>query len=317
MTGASTGDALDGALARANAINFRTPYQAQKDLRERINNGDTAFFDLHLSQLPEYIRYGYLPPFDLAIIQAANISNDGKILLTNDVGATASFCNAAKKILIEVNEYHPLSIQGIHDIYIPQDPPNRKEIPIYSPSDRIGDPLIHVDPKKIVGIVRTNLPDDILPLKQICPITKKIGQNVACFLVNELKSGRIPQSFLPMQFGIGNIANAVLASVAENPSIPSFSMYSEIIQDSAIDLIQKGKIKFASATSIAASPDFLQSVYKNLPFFKKRIVLRPQEISNHPEVIRRLGVIAVNTAIEVGLIGNVNSTHVMGRQIME
>ena len=36
-TGASTGDMLDGALARANAILFRTPYQSSKDLRARIN----------------------------------------------------------------------------------------------------------------------------------------------------------------------------------------------------------------------------------------------------------------------------------------
>lgn len=316
VTGASTGDALDGELARANAIDFRTPFQTQKDLRERINNGDVAFFDLNLSQLPEYLRYGYLPSLDWAIIQAASVSNKGEILLTNAVGATPSFCHAAKKILIELNEYHPPSTEGIHDIYIPLDPPNRKEIPIYTPSDRIGDPFIHVDPKKIAGIVKTNLPDDISPLKSIDSTTKKIGQNLASFLVSELKSGRLPQSFLPMQFGIGNIANAVLAGMTENPEIPSFSMYSEIIQDSAIDLLQKGKIKFASATAIAASPDFLRSVYDNLPFFKKRILLRPQEISNHPEVIRRLGVITVNTALEVGLIGNINSTHVMGRQII-
>jgi acyl-CoA hydrolase len=44
--------------------------------------------------------------------------------------------------------------------------------------------------------------------------------------------------------------------------------------------------------------------------------MRPQEISNHPEVIRRLGLISINTAIEVDLFGNVNSTHIMGRQMM-
>ncbi|MEN9401442.1 MAG: Propionyl-CoA:succinate CoA transferase [Verrucomicrobiota bacterium] len=46
------------------------------------------------------------------------------------------------------------------------------------------------------------------------------------------------------------------------------------------------------------------------------MVLRPQEISNSPEIVRRLGLITINTAIEVDLFGNVNSTHVMGRDLM-
>jgi succinyl-CoA:acetate CoA-transferase len=45
-------------------------------------------------------------------------------------------------------------------------------------------------------------------------------------------------------------------------------------------------------------------------------VLRPQEISNHPEVVRRLGIIALNTALEFDIYGNVNSTHVGGTHMM-
>ena len=45
-------------------------------------------------------------------------------------------------------------------------------------------------------------------------------------------------------------------------------------------------------------------------------MIRPQGISNHPEVIRRLGVIALNTPLEFDIYGNVNSTHVMGTKIM-
>ncbi|MBR4971230.1 MAG: acetyl-CoA hydrolase, partial [Paludibacteraceae bacterium] len=45
FTGASTGDALDGALARAHAINFRTPYQSNKDLRTGINSQDIHYAD--------------------------------------------------------------------------------------------------------------------------------------------------------------------------------------------------------------------------------------------------------------------------------
>jgi acetyl-CoA hydrolase len=44
--------------------------------------------------------------------------------------------------------------------------------------------------------------------------------------------------------------------------------------------------------------------------------MRPQEITNHPEIVRRLGIVSMNTAIEVDLGGNVNSTHVMGKTMM-
>lgn len=44
--------------------------------------------------------------------------------------------------------------------------------------------------------------------------------------------------------------------------------------------------------------------------------MRPQNISNAAEVIRRLGVIAINTAIEFDIYGNVNSTHLGGTRMM-
>src|SRR5512136_2456093 len=39
LTGASTGPSLDGALAKAQAIKFRTPYQTDPTLRKQINDG--------------------------------------------------------------------------------------------------------------------------------------------------------------------------------------------------------------------------------------------------------------------------------------
>jgi acyl-CoA hydrolase len=75
-------------------------------------------------------------------------------------------------------------------------------------------------------------------------------------------------------------------------------------------------VTFASSCSLTVTNQVLKKVYDNLDWFRSRIVLRPQEISNSPEIIRRLGIISVNTAIEVDIFGNVNSTHVMGRKLM-
>jgi acyl-CoA hydrolase len=204
----------------------------------------------------------------------------------------------------------------MHDIHIVADPPYRREIPIYKPSDRAGFEVIKVDPSKIAGVVLTNLPDEVGAFAKTDEVTEQIGQNVADFLSAEMKNSRIPSSFLPLQSGVGNIANAVMSALGAHKGIPDFEMYTEVIQDSVIDLMQQGRVKFASGCSLTVSPEMLVKIYDNLNFFHKRIVLRPQEISNSPEVARRLGIISINTAIEVDLFGNVNSTNVMGRKMM-
>jgi acetyl-CoA hydrolase len=316
VTGASTGQSLDGELALAEAIAWRTPYQSNKHLRAAINAGKTRFFDMHLSALPQQVRYGFLGKFQWAVVEACDVTEDGEIVPTTSVGAAPTFCAVADKILIELNRNHPAALRGLHDIYQPLDPPHRQPIPLTNVSDRIGTPFIKVDPSKIAGIVETALPDEVAPFDASDEVTSKIGENVAEFLANELRSGRIPKEFLPLQSGVGNIANAVLAALGSNPDIPRFRMFSEVIQDSVIALIESGKIEFVTGTSLTVSPDVLKKVYANLDFYKKHICLRPQEISNNPEMVRRLGIITINTAIEVDLSGNVNSTHVMGSSMM-
>ena len=316
ITGASTGDSLDGELARANAILFRTPYQNNAYLRAAINRGEARFFDMHLSMLPQAVRHGQMDKLNYAVVEAADVTDAGEIILTTSVGATNTFCEVADKILIELNEFHPKALRGLHDIYEPQAPPHRREIPIYSVKDRIGTTAIQVDPEKILGIVMTNRPDETDLFKIPDATTLKIGEHVADFLVDEMKVGRIPKSFLPVQSGVGNIANAVLGALGKNSEIPPFEMYSEVIQDSVVSLICNDVITFASGTSLTVSSSVLNQVYQDLDFFKERMILRPQELSNSPEVVCRLGIITINTAIEVDIFGNVNSTHIMGKDLM-
>ena len=316
ITGASTGDSLDGSLARAEAVKFRTPYQSNTDLRNLINAGKADYFDTHLSMLGQNIRYGFLGKINWGIIEACDVTEQGEIVLTTGVGISPTICKTADRILIELNSYHPKALRGIHDIYLPLDPPHRREIPIYNCSDRPGVEIIKVDPSKIVGIVLTNQADEVGGFSKTDAITESIGRNVADFLSGELKSGRIPSSFLPLQSGVGNIANAVLAAIGEHKGIPDFEMYTEVIQDSVITLMEEGRVKFASGCSLTVSPEMLKRVYDNLNFFRTKMVLRPQEISNSPEIARRIGIVSLNTALEVDLFGNVNSTNVMGRKMM-
>lgn len=316
FTGASTGDRLDGELARANAIKFRTPYQSNKDLRSALNAHKAQYYDMHLSELAQSLRYGFLGKINVAVIEAADVTEDGEIVPTCGVGITPTICRLADKIIVELNHKHPKAIRGMHDIYEPLDPPYRREIPVYSPSDRIGLPYVKVDPSKIVGVVETENANEGGAFAPLDDVTKAIGNNVAMFLAGELKAGRIPEGFLPMQSGVGNVANAVLAAIGENKEIPAFNVYTEVIQDAVISLMQEGRVKFASGCSLSVSNDVIREIYANLDFFKDKILLRPQEISNNPEVARRLGLITINTALEADIFGNINSTHVSGTKMM-
>ncbi|MBU3666659.1 MAG: succinate CoA transferase [Chthoniobacterales bacterium] len=316
ITGASTGPSLDGVLAQSDAVKFRTPYQSDPDLRKRINTGKTQFFDMHLSQLPQAVRYGFLGEMDWAIVEVCDVKPSGEVTLTSSVGASPTFLRKAKRVILERNKRHPSALRGFHDIYEPEDPPTRKHIPIYHPEDRIGTETIHIDPAKIAGVVETDLDDEVAGFDEPNDVTRRIGENVADFLAGELRAGRISPEFLPIQSGVGNIANAVLFAMGGNPGIPPFRMYTEVIQDSVVKLMRDGRILFASGSSLTLSNGVMKDLYRDLEQFRGKILLRPQEISNNPEIVRRLGIISINTALELDLYGNVNSTHVMGRQMM-
>ncbi len=316
-TGASTGDSTDGALARANAVSFRTPYQSNKDMRTSLNTpGATEYFDMHLSQLAQELRYGFLPKPTFAILEACDLTEDGEIVLTSGVGISPTIANLADKIIIELNSRHPKALRGMHDIYEPLDPPYRKELPVYTPSDRAGSPVLKVDPKKIVAVVETNRKDEVGGFTAPDEVTSRIGKYVSEFLTQEIKADRIPASFLPIQSGVGNIANAVMFELGNNPEIPAFQMYTEVIQDAVIDLMKKGRVSFASGCSLTVTDPVLQEIYDNLDFFHDKLILRPQELSNNPELVRRMGLITINTALEADIYGNINSTHVMGTKMM-
>lgn len=316
ITGASTGDSCDGTLTRAHALKFRAPYTTNTDFRKAVNNGEINYTDIHLSQVAQRLRSGFLGHVNVAVIEACEITEDGRVYLTAGVGITPTIARLADKVIIELNAAHSKKLIGIHDLYEMERPPYRRPIPIVRPSDRIGLPYIQLDLSKLVGIVETNMPDEARGFHDPDAVTERIGQNVAEFLAADMKRGIIPSTFLPLQSGVGNIANAVLAALGRDQSIPPFEMYTEVIQNSVIKLIKEGRVKFGSTCSLSVTNDCLDDIYENMDFFRHKLVLRPSEISNCPEVVRRIGVITMNTAIEADIYGNVNSTHICGTKMM-
>ncbi len=316
-TGASTGSSCDGVLSAENAISYRAPYTTNSEFRKHVNAGEIAYNDIHLSHMAQELRYGFIGGIDWAIIEVCHIDDDGKAYLTAAGGISPTVARLAKKgVIIELNAFHSDRSMGIHDVYEPLDPPQRAAININKPSDRIGTPYLQIDPKKIVGVVECNIPDEARAFKDSDPVTDQIGQNVADFLMADMKRGIIPSTFLPLQSGVGSTANAILGALGSNPAVPAFDVYTEVLQDAVVDLMRQGRVKSASTCSLTVTNEVLKGIYDDIDLFKDRLVLRPSEISNNPEIIRKLGVIAINTAIEVDLYGNANSTHICGTKMM-
>ena len=316
FTGASTAPELDGVLADTGGMAFRTPYQSDPHLRAKINDGTTNYCDIHLSHLQKLINMGFFGSLDFAVIEATAITEEGDIIPSSSIGNNRTYLDIADKIIIEVNSWQTDDLYGLHDVYYGMDIKARREpIPINHPGDIIGRPTFRVDPSKVVAVVETNDPDRNTPFKPLDDYSRAIAAHLLNFFDMQVKAHRMPSTLWPLQSGVGNIANAVLAGLMDAP-YEHMTSYTEVIQDGMIELIDAGKIDVASATAFSLSPTMAHHMNDHAKEYHGKIILRPQDVSNHPEVIRRQFVIATNGMIEADIYGNVNSTHIMGTKMM-
>lgn len=315
ISGASASDEADGALSRAGVVTRKYPYMSNKDMRALANSNRIHYVDMHLSSTPHFIKNGYFGHVDVAIVEGIAITENGGIVPSLSVGISNEAVLAADKVIIEINTADPLELEGIHDIYTVKPAPNTQPIPITATGDRIGTTYIPCDPEKVVAVVLSDTPNTSKSMKPADEDSKAIARNIISFLKAEMAAGRLPDPLPPLQSGVGNVGNAILDGFAES-GFKGLNMYSEVMQDAVAKLILTGTVSCASACAFTLSPEFHDEFYAQFDKLKGSLILRPQEISNSPEVIRRLGVIAINTALEVDLAGNVNSTHVNGTKVM-
>src|SRR3954462_10855263 len=311
-TGASTAPELDGALAAADGIELRLPCQSDPVSREKINSGHMEYIDVHLSHVAQMVWEGFLGHLDVALIEVSGITAEGHLIPSSSVGNNKTWIDQADAVILEVNSWQSPDLEGMHDIYYGTAlPPNRRPIPLVRPGDRIGEPYLRCAPEKVIAVVETDAPDRNTPFSPPDEASRKIAGHLIEFLEHEVSRGRLPVELLPLQSGVGNVANAALAELAQS-RFEDLAAYTEVIQDGMLSLLKTGTFSVASATAFSLSSDAVTEFNDNVRDFRNRIVLRPQEISNHPELVRRLGVLAMNGAIEVDIYGNVNSTHLMG-----
>jgi succinyl-CoA:acetate CoA-transferase len=314
-TGASTAPELDGALAAADGIELRLPYQSDPVSREKINSGHMEYIDVHLSHVAQMVWEGFLGHLDVALIEVSGITADGELIPSSSVGNNKTWIDQADSVILEVNSWQSPELDGMHDIYYGTAlPPNRQPLQLVRPGDRIGQPYLRCPPEKVIAVVETDAPDRNTAFTPPDEASRRIAGHLIEFLEHEVARGRLPATLLPVQSGVGNVANAALAELAQS-RFENLTAYTEVIQDGMLGLLKSGTLSVASATAFSLSPDAVTEFNDNARDYRDRIVLRPQEISNHPELVRRLGVLAMNGVIEADIYGNVNSTHLMGSRI--
>lgn len=315
-TGASTAPECDGVMAEADAIGQRLPFNTDPTTRKQINAGQIDFIDMHLSHVAQHAWFGFFGKMDVAVIEVLGVTADGLLIPSTAVGNNKTWLEIADKVILEVNTRLPIQMEGMHDIYYGTAiPPRRMPISMTHADNRIGEPYLKVDPSKVVAVVHTHGGDRNNQFSAPDEASNRIASYIIDFLVHEMHAGRLPKQMLPIQSGVGNVANAVLAGLLHGP-FEQLLGFTEVLQDGMLELLRAGKMSRASATSISLSAKAFEDFEKNIDFYRSRIILRPQEISNHPELVRRLGVIAMNSMIEADIYGNINSTHLMGSSMM-
>jgi succinyl-CoA:acetate CoA-transferase len=315
-TGASTAPDADGVLAEVHGISTRLPYNSDPTLRALINSGEVDYVDEHLSHSAQHMWFGFHGVLDVAVVEVTAVLPDGLLVPSSSVGNNKTWLDQAQRVILEVNHWQPRELEGFHDIYHGTAlPPDRRPIQLTEPMQRIGDPYLRVDPDKVVAVVETHHPDRNAPFTPPDATSAAIARHVLEFLRHEVATGRMPATLLPLQSGVGNVANAVLAGL-DGSEFSDLVAFTEVIQDGMLDLLDSGTLRAASATSFGLSDLGVQRFMADIEAYKGRILLRSEEISNHPELVRRLGVIAMNGMIEADIYGNVNSTHIMGSAIM-
>lgn len=320
VTGASIGASCDGELARAEAVDRRMPFSVNADMRRAYNSGQVRYMDLNLSDNASHLRQGITGRVDWGIIEACDIQEVRgrlRIFLTAGIGIAPTICRIAQKgVFVELNTWHSTRIIGMHDIYEIEDPWFRAPIRITQPIEIIGLPYIEVSPEQIKGVVETHLPDEARSMAEPTDVTRQIGAHMADFLLWNMKRGYVFQDKLILQSGVGSGANAVIGALGSSKEVPNFSIYTEVLQEEPLRLIKEGRVVAASTGALTVSPEHLQELYANINDYRGRLLIRPSEISNCPEIIARLGICSLNTAVEADIYGHINSTKVGGTKML-
>jgi len=316
ISGGAVGDEIDTELAEADAVARRYPFATREAVRERANDGRTAFRDPHVSDIADAVRFGGLPDPDVAVVEAVSVG-DGWLVPSTSVGQTPALVETADRLVVEVNDAQPRALEAFHDVYTPDPPPDREPVPLERVDGRVGSPRITFDSTTLEAVVRTDRPDAPYEFRDPTDADRALGEHIVTFLADEAERNPALSETVALEFGVGSIGNALMGALeAGTFGDRRVAYFGEVVQDGLLDALDDGLLDGASATSLALSADGQRRLFDDIERYAGDVVLRPAEVSNDAGLVDRFGVVAVNAAVEVDLYGHVNSTHIGGSRLV-
>lgn len=303
---------IDEKLGSSKMISRRIPMCASRTVSSQANNGSIHYVEQQMHKMPRLLRNRDFGTIDVAIVEALGFDEIGNLIPSNANGMLHQILETSNEIIVEVNTAQPDILWDIHDIFIPQAPPNTKPIPLIRTNQRIGKNGISVDPKKIRYIVVTNEPEELDRQSQGTDKTNIIADHLFNFLELEIQrtGGKLP----PIQTGFGSIANSI-AHAFQHSNFHDLQFFCGGINPAIMELLFSGKATALSTGGLGMSKR-VEEILNEIPNIQDHLVIRNGDITNNPEIIGRLGLLALNTGIEVDIYGNVNSSHIGGSHVV-
>ncbi len=303
---------LDDKLGAENMISRRTPMIASRTLAAQANNGDMQYVEQQMCRMPRLLKAGGFGKIDLAVVEALGFDEEGNLIPTSSIGMTHYLLNSADQIIVEINTSQPEILENLHDIHIPQAPPNTLPIPLIRVNQRIGKSGIPIDESRLLHIVETSIPEQMGAQPRGTELTKKIADHLFNFL--EIEISRTGGTLPPFQTGFGSIADSI-ADAFQRSNFRDLQFFCGGITEPVMELLSSGKASALSTGGLGMSERVVR-ILNSIPNIAEHLVIRNGDITNNAEVIGRLGLIALNTGIEMDIYGNVNSSHIAGTRVV-
>jgi len=307
---------LEEYLSRIG-VRRRFPIGASAEVtRKLVNSREFEAYDMWLTEYSRWLRDDVLTRrfsgIDIAIVEATGVTEEGLVLGTS-VDAIPVFIEKAGGVIVELSLVKPYML-GLHDIYVPR---INEVIPVRSVLDRIGDRVVKVPKSKVMAVVPSTIDDQRGAYSPGGDIDRRVVENIVDFLSKEASEDpNLRTDYVTLQPAAGPIASLLADRIHEIGF--SLSIWGEIASVRWLKTLS-GNVKAISGSAIYTLPGderLREEFYESIDEFKDRVVLRPQAISNSPEIISRFYHINVQQAIEVDVYGQVNITYIGDRFIV-
>lgn len=231
----------------------------------------------HVGQIGRYIEDGTIA-CDVAFIQVspANSAGEHSFGVVNDYVQSA--VRRARVVVAEVNEQVPWTYGEGH-----------------LPHDRID------------ILVPTSRPVIELKSQPIGPVEQAIARHAAAYIGDGTT----------LQMGIGAIPDAILQCISDRRDL---GLHSGMVSDAVVDLVERGVMTnaakpFDKGVSVAGTLIGTNRLYK-FAHLNRAIVLKPSQFTHGDAVLGQIPkLVAINSAVEVDLTGQVNAEQAGGEYV--